>query len=545
MADKDAAWDGLFFTGVTSTGIYCRPVCRVKLPRQAHCRFFETPAHAESQGFRPCLRCRPELAPARRFWSTTDAQAVLAESAAQHLHSAIQRGAKPPSMTALAARLGVSDRHLRRMFLRHWQVTPLQYLQTQRLLHAKQWLHDSPVTVAQVARASGFGSARRMYAAFAQHYQLSPGQLRPARDPHHNNRGHDQGTTVVLHYRPPYQIDTLCQFLKDRALDGMESWGGVDPEAWDWPSARPTWRRTVRWPHGLGAILGWLELQWDRTRPCVQLRLSPSLLPVLPAVVAQVRDALDLDADPARMAQVLGQDFPEALGQRVPGGLDGFELAVRAVLGQQISVKAARTLGQRLVKALGEPCATPWPELNRTFPSPACLAREENAALMGSLGLVRQRQKAIQALAQAVESGQLPLQALQALQAQQAQDQAQTLSASSVPSTALSALMALPGIGPWTAHYIAMRAWRWADAWPVQDVALQTALGVRQHPRPAQALESMGQAWRPFRSYALVAAWQRLASNSSPEKPSPGKPSPGDPSPLKRHLNHKPKAAPP
>ena len=483
MADKDAAWDGLFFTGVTSTGIYCRPVCRVKLPRQANCRFFETAALAEAHGFRPCLRCRPELAPARRFWSTTDAQAVLAENAAQQLQTAIQQGLKPPSMAALAAQLGVSDRHLRRLFLRHWQVSPLQYLQTQRLLHAKQWLQDSPLSVAHVARASGFGSARRLYAGFAQHYQLSPGQLRTASAP--QRKAPQPGTALVLHYRPPCQIDTLWQFLKDRSLSGMESWEGQGPDA--------VLRRTVRWPHASQVISGWLELRWDRTQTVVHLRASASLDPVLPQVVAQVRGWLDLDAEPARIAQVIGRDFPQALGQRLPGCMDGFELAVRAILGQQISVKAARTLGQRLVNTLGEPCNTPWPELNRTFPSPATLAQEENAARMGSLGLVRQRQKAIQALAQAVESGRLDLSRQAKLE------------------PTLQALMALPGIGPWTAHYIAMRALRWADAWPVQDVALQTALGVRQHPRPTQALEALGQAWRPCRSYALIAAWQRLA----------------------------------
>ena len=490
LAERDAAWDGVFFTGVTSTGIYCRPVCRVRLPHQTHCLFFETAAQAEAQGFRPCLRCRPELAPARRFWSTTDAQAVLAETAARQLQTAIQRGTRPPSMQALAAQLGVSDRHLRRMFWRHWQVSPLQYLQTQRLLHAKQWLHDSPMSVAQVAQASGFGSSRRMYAAFAHHYQLSPGQLRPARAQPRPNA--HQCMALVLHYRPPCQIGHLWQFLKDRSLAGMESWTGVGCDA--------VLRRTVRWPSGPDRIPGWLEVRWDRTQPQVHLRVSANLVPVLPDLVAQVRDWLDLDADPARVAQVIGRDFPQTMGQRLPGGLDGFELAVRAVLGQQISVKAARTLGQRLVNALGEPCDTPWPELNRTFPSPARLAEEDSAPCMGSLGLVRQRQKAIQALARAVESGALQLHAQAPLE------------------PTLQALMALPGIGPWTAHYIAMRALRWLDAWPVQDVALQTALGVRQHPRPTQALEQLGQAWHPFRSYALIAAWQRLASNpeSSP-----------------------------
>jgi AraC family transcriptional regulator of adaptative response / DNA-3-methyladenine glycosylase II len=220
-------------------------------------------------------------------------------------------------------------------------------------------------------------------------------------------------------------------------------------------------------------------------------------MPALPELLAQVRDWLDLDADPAHVHQVLGRDFPQALGQRLPGGLDGFELAVRAILGQQITVKAARTLGQRLVNALGNPCETPWPALNRTFPTPATLAQPEHAALLGSLGVVRQRQKAIQALAQAVHTGALDLRA------------------SAPMASTLDTLMSLPGIGPWTAHYVAMRALRWTDAWPVQDVALQTALGVRQATHPARMLAQLGQAWQPYRSYALIAAWQTLSPSST------------------------------
>lgn len=488
MAERDAAWDGIFFTGVTSTGIYCRPVCRVKLPRATNCLFFETPAQAEAQGFRPCLRCRPELAPTRRFWSTTDAQGVLAEFAAQQLRMAIQRGQTAPAMSVLAKLLGVSDRHLRRMFLRHWQVSPVQYLQTQRLLRAKQWLHDSTLSVAQIAEASGFSSARRMYAAFAQHYKLSPGQLRPQKNHFQRESVTHTPLSLVLHYRPPVQIAALWQFFKDRSLEGLESWQGEGPDA--------VLRRTVRWSCRQEVICGWLEVRWDKQQPWVHLRVSPSLQPVLPDLVTQVRDWLDLDAEPAAIAQVLGADFPQALGQRLPGGLDGFELAVRAILGQQITVKAARTLGQRLVNALGTPCETPWPDLNRTFPSAAILALKENAALMGGLGVVRQRQKAIQALAQAVESGDLQLHAQ-----------------APVGST-IQTLLTLPGIGPWTAHYVAMRALRWVDAWPLQDVALQSALGVRHHPSPAQAVAQLGLAWQPFRSYALIAAWQRLSAST-------------------------------
>lgn len=478
VRDKDARFDGLFFMGVRSTGIYCRPVCRVRLPLAKNCRFFETPTLAEAAGFRPCLKCRPELAPAQRWWSTTDASAILAQAAARLLDQALAQGGKAPAMTTLAARLGVSDRHLRRVFETHWQVSPLQYLQTRRLLLAKQWLHDSPLPASEIAHLSGFGSTRRMNASFAQHYRLTPGQLRPlARDP-------EAPVTLPLAYRPPLQREHLWGFLQSRALPGVELWTGKGLQA--------KLHKTVRWTPGASRstpLTGWVVLGWAPDAPHVQLQASASLLPALPAVVAQVRQWLDLDADPAAVHAVLGHDFAQAHGIRIPGGLDPFELAVRAVLGQQITVKAARTLGDRLVQALGQPCQTPWPELNRHFPDAATLAHEENAALMGSLGIVRQRQRAIQALARAVDSGQLQL--------TPGRDIAATV----------SALQALPGIGPWTAHYLAMRTLHWEDAWPVQDVALQNALGVREETRPTQALERMGQAWQPYRSYALLAAW--------------------------------------
>ena len=489
--DKDARFDGLFFMGVRSTGIYCRPVCRVRLPLQKNCRFFETPTQAEAAGFRPCLKCRPELAPAQRWWSTTDASAILAQAAARQLDSALSQGGKAPSMTALAAQLGVSDRHLRRVFEKHWQVSPFQYLQTQRLLLAKLWLHDSPLPASEIAHLSGFGSTRRMNASFAQHYQLTPSQLRPkARDP-------NAPVTLRLAYRPPLQREHLWHFLQSRSLPGVELWTGEGMQA--------QLHRTVRWhpkASRQAPRTGWIVVGWVPDSPHVQLQASASLLPVLPELVAQVRQWLDLDAHPGAVSAVLEHHFPQAHGIRIPGGLDHFELAVRAVLGQQITVKAARTLGDRLVQALGQPCQTPWPELNRHFPDAATLAREENAALMGSLGIVRQRQRAIQALAQAVDSGQLQL-----------------TPGSDIAST-LSALQALPGIGPWTAHYLAMRTLHWEDAWPVQDVALQSALRVRQLAHPTKALEDMGQAWRPFRSYALMAAWARATpSHLDPENP--------------------------
>ena len=245
---------------------------------------------------------------------------------------------------------------------------------------------------------------------------------------------------------------------------------------------------------------GWLSAHFDVARHQVLLQTSDSLYPVLPLVIRRVRAMLDLDADPAAINAVLHPHFPDGDGLRVPGAFDGFELAVRAVLGQQITVAAARTLGQRLVERLGEPIATPWPELHRLFPTAATLARADGDTL-GQLGIVRQRQAAIVALARAVDSGALALHA-----------------GSDVPGTT-AALCALPGIGDWTAQYITMRVLRWPDAFPAGDVALHKALGVQQHKNPARAAQEASQAWRPWRSYAVLRAW--AAGSSGAHTPAP------------------------
>ena len=236
---------------------------------------------------------------------------------------------------------------------------------------------------------------------------------------------------------------------------------------------------------------GWLEARFDDTRPQLLLRVSDGLLPALPQVIARVRALLDLDADPAAINAVLHPFFPSGDGLRVPGTLDGFELAVRAVLGQQITVAAARTLAERLVRQFGAPVDTPWPGLDRLFPTPAVLAAADGDAL-GQLGIVRQRQAAIVALARAVDGGQLDL------------------SASADVEATLAALRQLPGIGDWTAQYIALRALRWPDAFPAGDVALHKALGVRDQAQPARAAVDAAQAWRPWRGYGVIRAWSSL-----------------------------------
>ena len=471
VAAHDARFDGAFFIGVTSTGIYCRPVCRVKTPRRENCRFFAHASQAEGAGFRPCLRCRPELAPQTLAWSAQDASALLAQHAARLLDSPDAWGDEVPSVAGLAARLGVSDRHLRRVFEAELGVSPMDWLQTRRLLAAKQLLADTRLPVAQVALAAGFASLRRFNAAFAAQYRMSPTALR--RDGSEAKPG--DGIAVTLGYRPPYDVREMLQFLQQRGIAGVEQ---ID-------QSTHTVARTLRLDDD---TRGWIACRFEPEQHRVQVRVADSLAPQLPRVIARVRAWLDLDADPAAIHAVLGADFPALAGLRVPGTLDGFELAVRAVLGQQVTVAAARTLTTRLVERFGTPLATPIDGLTRLFPTPATLAAATGDEL-GQLGLVRQRQAAIHALAQAVSSGQISLHA-----------------GADVAAT-MDALKALPGIGAWTADYIALRALRWPDAFPAGDVALQKALSPDGQRLTARAAEGRAERWRPWRAYAVIRAW--------------------------------------
>jgi AraC family transcriptional regulator of adaptative response / DNA-3-methyladenine glycosylase II len=478
LTARDARFDGRFFTGVTSTGIYCRPVCRVRTPRRENCRFFTLAAQAEAAGFRPCLRCRPELAPRSLAWSTQDATQILALQAARLIDEPEAWDAHEPSIQALASRLGVSDRHLRRIFETRHGVSPLQYLQTRRLLTAKQLLTDTDLPVAQVALASGFASIRRFNAAFVAHYGLQPLRLRrsqgaPARGL----------TQVRLGYRPPYDARAMIDFLARRAVHGLEAIDDADD------SAAPRYRRSLqlRVHESAGAARvfgGWIDLRFDEPRLQLQLTVGGDLRDALPRVISRVRALLDLDADPGPINASLHDSFPAGDGWRVPGCVEGFELAVRAILGQQVTVAAARTFTERLVKRFGAPIDTGDARITHLFPTPQALA-EAPADALGALGIVRQRQAAIQGLARAVSAGELALHG-----------------GVDLPAT-LARLQALPGVGDWTAQYVAMRALRWPDAFPAGDIALQKALGVRGE----RAARAASEAWRPWRSYAVLRAW--------------------------------------
>ncbi|WP_239027194.1 DNA-3-methyladenine glycosylase 2 family protein [Ramlibacter algicola] len=469
---RDARFDGFFFTGVTSTGIYCRPVCRVRTPKRENCRFFPSAAQAERAGFRPCLRCRPELAPHAPRWSIQDATELLAQQAARLLDEPEAWPDATPTVEQLARRLGVSGRHLRRLFEARLGVSPLQYLQTRRLLTAKQLLADTDLPITQVALASGFASLRRFNAAFVQHYGLSPSGVRREG----GRRG--GGALVRLAYRPPYDVDAMLGFFRARAIDGVELVEGR------------RLARTLAIDTAGTTLRGWISTEFDADAPHVMLQVSDSLRPVLPLVIRRVRAMLDLDADPVAIDAVLHESFPCCEGLRVPGTAAGDEVAIRAVLGQQITVAAARTLARRLAERFGEPVETPIPGLHRLFPHARVLAQASGDDL-GQLGIVRQRQAAIVAIAKAVATGDLRLHA----------------GAEVTPT--LDKLRALPGIGDWTAQYIAMRALRWPDAFPSGDIALQKALGVTPGTRAARDAQAASLAWTPWRSYAVIRAWSR------------------------------------
>ena len=466
---RDARFDGRLFVGVTSTGVYCRPVCRVRTPMRKNCRFFDTRAQAEAAAFRPCMKCRPEIAPGL---SQMDSSRSLADTAARQIEHAVHSG-EAVSIPALAARLGVTDRHLRRIFAASHGVGPHDYLTTQRLLLAKQLLTDTAQPVTQVALASGFDSLRRFNAAFVERYRFNPTQLR------REGAGPPADTALRLAYRPPYDVAAVLGFFAQREVRGVEQVDGL------------TLRRTVGWLHRGLRVTGWVSARFVPERDEVHVGASASLSPVLGAVMQRVRHALDLDADPALIDPVMALlPVPLRPGLRLTGVMDGFEGAVRVILGQQVTVKAARTLVQRLVDCLGEPIDTPFAALTHVFPHAQAVAAAD-PEVIGKLGIVRQRVRALQALARAVADGSIALHRGAPL------------------DVTMDALRALPGIGEWTTQLIAMRALAWPDAWPASDIGLMNALGSRD----LKHLNAVAEPWRPWRAYAVLRLWHHLETS--------------------------------
>ena len=478
----DPRFDGRLFVAVSSTGIYCRPVCRVKMPKAENCTFHVSAASAEQAGFRPCLKCRPELAPGN---APVDAAADLARGAAMAME---EDNLSETGLAELARRMGITDRHLRRTFAAEYGVSPVQYLQTRRLLLAKSLLADTRLPVTEIAFAAGFGSIRRFNDLFRKHYRLSPGDVR--RQAAFKEKDEKEGITVKLGYRPPLAWNRLLAFLASRAVPGVES------------VADGGYRRTVALPNGDTLCRGWIAVTGPARANTVAVTLSPALLPVLSKVLARVRHLFDLNCHPAEVAErlasmdivVAGAHGPGIFepGTRLPGCFDPFEMAVRAVLGQQITVKAARTLAMRLTAAFGRALETPFPELTHTFPSAETIAGLEQPIgdRLGPLGITGARARSIFALANALASGDI------------------VLSQRADPRETMQKLLALPGFGPWTVEYVAMRALAWPDAFPHTDLGVKKALAGLS----PDAILNAAEQWRPWRSYATIALWDSLAA---------------------------------
>lgn len=461
LLTHDARFDGAFFVGVSSTRIYCRTVCTAKTPKPENCTFYPSAAAAEAAGYRPCLRCRPELAPGL---AQIDAVDILAREAATQIeHGALTDG----SVADLAAEMGVSERHMRRVIAQEFGVSPVQIAQTQRLLLAKRLLTDTDLSIGEVAFASGFSSLRRFNALFQERYRLNPTGLRQKR------AGGSKPDTLVceIAYQPPLDWDSLLSFLVHRASVGVEALDGN------------RYLRTLQ----VGERRGWLAAAPSPDRPTLRVEVSASLAAVLRPTLARVRQVFDLAANPVKIAAHLWPLAEGRPGLRVPGAFDGFEMAVRAILGQQVSVKAASTLAARFVAAFGEPILTPFESLTHFTPTANCVATLEPSALT-ALGILPTRANSILALAQAVCAGQIRLEA--------GNDAAETM----------TKLQALPGIGEWTAQYVALRALSWPDAFPHTDLGIMTALGEKNSKRILETAEQ----WRPWRAYAAMHLWKTL-----------------------------------
>jgi len=482
LSTRDLRFDGRLFVGVLTTGIYCRPICPARTPKPQNVMFFPTAAAAQEAHFRPCLRCRPECAPDLLRWLGTSTTATRALALISE--GALDSG----TVDQLARRLGVGERHLRRVFRQHLGASPIAVAQTRRVLFAKQLIVDTALPLTDVALGAGFGSVRRFNATFAAVYQRPPGTLR--RIPVDSSDAPPASDVVlVLPYAPPYDWDAMLDFLAARAIAGVEV---VDD--------RRRYSRTI----ALDGISGWLMIEHDSSRRRLRATIRFPRVTALASIVGRIRRIFDLAADPVAIAEHLSVDpllrplVAAHPGLRVPGAWDGFELAVRAILGQQITVAAATKLAQKLVASYGIPCNTGRTGLTHTFPEPGTLIE----ANFRGLGMPQARARALSSLAAAATA------------------EPGLFDPAGSREIALARLCALPGIGEWTAQYIAMRVLRDPDAFPAADLGLLRATAAEDRGRlSAAGLSTLAASWRPWRAYATMHLW---ASESATRKNSRG-----------------------
>jgi AraC family transcriptional regulator of adaptative response / DNA-3-methyladenine glycosylase II len=462
LVSRDSRFDGLMFVGVSSTRIYCRLICNSRRPLRRNCTFYPNAASAEQAGYRPCLRCRPEIAPGNALVDSHNRLAVA-------LGRRIQDGAlNELSVPELAAQLGISDRHLRRVIQDEFGVSPNKLLETQRLLTAKLLLTDTMLPITEIAYASGFASLRRFNDAFLSNYRLNPSQFRRGA-----GSARRAGRVVFdLAYRPPLDWDSLLQYLDRRLYAGVEAVVGS------------VYLRTVK----IGERKGWLRVQPSARRHALSVEVAPELARAIPSILTRVRRVFDLGAEPARISQHLGKLAEANPGLRLPGAFEGYEIAIRAVLGQQISVKGATTIAGRFAQAFGEPIETPFPELRLLMPTAQRVAKAKPAEVM-SIGVTSARARTLMGVSQAMV------------------DDPGLLEPGADVEQAIARLKSLPGIGEWTAQYLAMRAFAWPDAFPATDLGIRKALGIDDE----RGVLARAETWRPWRGYAAMHLWRSLA----------------------------------
>jgi AraC family transcriptional regulator of adaptative response / DNA-3-methyladenine glycosylase II len=469
ILSRDRRFDGWFYVGVTSTGVYCRPICGVRPPKLLNCRFFRSAASAEKNGFRPCLRCRPELAPG-------DAMLEVSSSLAKAAAELIEAGfLNEKSVPDLAQRIGVSDRHLRRIFESEFGVTPLQFAQTQRLLLAKRLLTDTNLSVTGIALSAGFGSARSLNEQFKQSYGFAPTRIRktaPSKEMH--SLEFDMG------YRPPYAWESMLRFLKDRAIQGFEAFKD------------DTYTRVLTIKASDAVRRGWITVSHRPKQHNLHVSVSADLSAVVPQVLAGVRRFFDLEARPDVIDAHLGELSQKTPGMRVPGAFDGFEIAVRAVVGQAISLAAARAILARICEASGSQTPGPRNECMVSFPTAEEFLQIADTDLLRT-GLMERRLRTLQSVARAIVSGALRLESYVSL------------------NETLTTLREISGIGEWTVQYLAMRALGWPNAFPSGDSVLKKMMPSSVG---ATATWSSDQ-WSPWQSYAVLHLWDKYQTELS------------------------------
>jgi AraC family transcriptional regulator of adaptative response / DNA-3-methyladenine glycosylase II len=465
---RDPRFDGRFFTAVKTTGIYCRPVCPARTPRPENVTFYPTAAAAQQAGFRPCLRCRPETAPDMGAWRGTSN--TVSRALALIELGALDRG----TVDALGNRLGLGERQLRRLFRQHLGASPVAVAQTRRVLLAQQLIRETHLPMTEVAFAAGFGSIRRFNETFLGLFGRAPGTLRRLGGPE-AAAACDGEISLLLRYQPPYDWRAMLEFLRQRAIPGMER------------VADGCYSRTLQ----IDGVQGTVSIRPGEGN-ALRAGIRFPKVSTLPVIIARLRRVFDLAADPLPIAAHLERDpvlaplVAKRPGLRLPGAWDGFELAIRAVLGQQISVPAAVRLAGRLVAAHGEPMAAPDRDLTHVFPGPEVLA----GADLTVLGMPRSRAATICAVAAAVLADPNIFGAHLGL------------------DEAVHRLRSIRGVGEWTAQYIALRQLREPDAFPAADIGLMRALASDRGRRPtADELLARAEQWRPWRGYAAQHLW--------------------------------------